>query len=72
MLRRCMQAAMLFKILTWRATGYIREVYSGLPERPEIVRLGTNACRKSPKNIIAIADTREGPTQNTTTKIEDS
>ena len=38
-LRRCMQVAILFKILTCQPTWYIREVYSGLPERPEIVRL---------------------------------
>ena len=34
-----MQEAILFKILTCQPTWYIREVYSGLPERPEIVRL---------------------------------
>ena len=34
-----MQVAILFKILTCQPTWYIREVYSGLPERPEIVRL---------------------------------
>ena len=40
-LRRCMQVAILFKILTCQPTWYIREVYFGLPERPEIVRLNT-------------------------------
>ena len=38
-LRRCMQVAILLKILTCQPTWYIREVYSCLPERPEIVRL---------------------------------
>ena len=38
-LRRGMQVAILLKILTYQPTWYIREVYSGLPERPEIVRL---------------------------------
>ena len=41
MLRRCMQAAILFKILTCQPTWYIRGVVPGLPERPEIVRLRT-------------------------------
>ena len=37
-IRRCIQVAILFKILTCQPTWYIREVYSSLPERPEIVR----------------------------------
>ena len=48
-LRRCMQVAILFKILTCQPTWYIREVYSGLPERPEIVRLRNRACRRDPR-----------------------
>ena len=39
MLRRCMQVAILFKIMTCQPTWYIRGTVLGLPERSEIVRL---------------------------------
>ena len=54
LLRRCMQVAILFKILTCQPTWYIREVYSGLPERPEIVRLSLKQHWSIWKGLISI------------------